>query len=197
MAKRVLTGFSAIALLLALFAGMLWLPEKVSLQAFRAARLSLQTYRTSHPEENPRILAVVDYSKPSFLKRMAVIDLKTGEQSFFRVAHGKNSGELYAVIFSDTPNSNMSSLGLYRVLDSYSGDHGKALRLEGVESALNGNAFSRDIVLHSAGYVSILTIIENLVTFNGPRIGRSNGCFVVSESDIDDVMQKLRRGGFI
>jgi hypothetical protein len=197
MVKRVLTSVSAVALLLALFSGMLLLPEKVSPQAYSSALGALKRYRSLHPEENPRYLAVVDYSKPSCLKRMALIDLKTGKQSFYRVAHGKNSGELYAIRFSDTPESNMSSLGLFKVLEAYSGDHGKAMRLEGLETTLNGNAFSRDIVLHSAGYVSILTILENIVTFNGPRIGRSNGCFVVATEDIDEVTNRLGNEGFI
>ncbi|WP_232209718.1 murein L,D-transpeptidase catalytic domain family protein [Chlorobium ferrooxidans] len=186
-----------IVLLLALLAGVLMLPEKVSPQAYRAALVALRSYRSAHPEENPRYLAVVDYSKPSYLKRMALVELKTGEQSFYRVAHGRNSGELYALRFSDTPESNMSSLGLFRVHETYSGDHGKALRLEGLDSTVNVNAFMRDIVLHSAGYVSLFTIIENLLTFNGPRIGRSNGCFVVATGDIDEVAEKLASDGFI
>ena len=128
---------------------------------------------------------------------MAVIDLVSGEESFYRVAHGKNSGELYATRFSNTPESGMSSSGLFKVLDAYIGDHGKAVRLEGLEPAINGNAFSRDIVLHSAEYVSLGYILLNLVTFNGPRIGRSNGCFVVSPGDIDDVVQKLSRKGLL
>ncbi|NTW70295.1 MAG: murein L,D-transpeptidase catalytic domain family protein [Chlorobiaceae bacterium] len=173
------------------------LPEKVSPQAYKAALLALKSYRSLHPEENPHYLAVVDYSKPSYLKRMALVELKTGKQTFYRIAHGKNSGELYAVRFSDTPESNRSSLGLFRVLETYSGEHGKAMRLEGLEQALNGNAFIRDIVLHSAGYVSLFTIVENLVTFNGPRIGRSNGCFVVATGDIDEVAEKLSNDGFI
>jgi len=52
-------------------------------------------------------------------------------------------------------------------------------------------------VLHSAGYVSPGYILLNLVTFNGPRIGRSNGCFMVSAGEIEKVAQQLGRGGFI
>jgi hypothetical protein len=197
MAKIVITGLLEVVFLAAFYAGMLFLPEKVSLQAHQAALTALQSYRYQHPEDNPRIMAVVDFSKPSFLKRMEIIDLKTNEKSFYMVAHGKNSGELYAVRFSNRPESNMSSPGLYRVLKTYSGDHGKAMRLEGLEPEVNGNAYSRDIVLHSADYVSISCIIENLLTFNGPRIGRSNGCFVVSIADIEEVTQKLSLGAFL
>ncbi|ABL64736.1 conserved hypothetical protein [Chlorobium phaeobacteroides DSM 266] len=176
---------------------MLWLPEKISVDAYKSAFVALDAYRTTHPEENPRYLAVVDFTKPSFIKRLALIDLKTGEEFFYRVAHGKNSGELFASWFSDTSESNMSSLGLYKVLETYSGDHGKAMRLEGLEPSVNSNAFSRDIVLHSAEYVSLRYIFINLLTLNGPRIGRSNGCFVVSPHAIDEVVQKLNHGAFL
>lgn len=187
----VLVVFTAIGALL------LSMPEKVSPEAYRASLTALENYRSGHPEDVIRMLAVVDYSKPSYLKRMALIDLKTGERTFHRVAHGKRSGELYAHRFSDMPESNMSSLGLYKVLDMYDGDHGTALRLEGLEPERNGNAFRRDIVLHSADYVSLGYILLNLVTFEGPRIGRSNGCFVVSRSEIDAVARKLAAGGFM
>jgi hypothetical protein len=176
---------------------LLFLPEKVSPQAYSGAFASLEAYRSTHPAENPRYLAVIDYSKPSYLKRMAVIDLKTGERSFYRVAHGKKSGELYAQRFSNTPESNMSSLGLFKVLEAYWGDHGKAMRLDGLDERLNGNALSRDIVLHSADYVSLSYILLNTLTFDGPRIGRSNGCFVVHPGDIDEIIQKLRQGGLL
>ncbi len=194
--KKALYG-GLVALLLLVGAGLLWLPEKVSPQAYKAAFVAFERYRTAHPEERYRYLAVVDYSKPSYLKRMAIIDLVNKDESFYRVAHGKNSGELFATRFSNTPESAMSSPGLYRVLDAYMGDHGLAVRLEGLEPSTNNNAFSRDIVLHSANYVSPGYIFLNLVTFNGPRIGRSNGCFVVSPADIDEVVQQLSRKGML
>jgi hypothetical protein len=170
----------------------------VSAEATKEAFAAMQEYLRRNPaSEPPRTLAVIDYSQPSFMKRMAIIDLKTGRESFYRVAHGKNSGELFARQFSNTPESNMSSLGLFRVGERYYGDHGLALRLDGLDSLRNGNATKRDIVLHTAGYVSIPFILLNTITLQGPRIGRSNGCFVVSNSDIDEVVEKLADGGFI
>lgn len=169
----------------------------VSEAAMKEASAAMNDYLRKVPDQSPAALAVVDYSRPSFLKRMVIVDLGTGQQSFYRVAHGKKSGELYAVRFSNTPESNMSSLGLYRVARSYSGDHGLARRLEGLDSLQNGNAAMRDIVVHSADYVSLPFILLNLVTFNGPRIGRSNGCFVVSRDDISAVERQLGQGGFI
>ncbi len=170
---------------------------RISDAAVTEAKDALGRYLLKHPETGARSLAVVDYSKPSFMKRMVVIDLQTGKSRPFRVAHGRNSGELYARAFSNEPESNMSSLGLFRVTRSYYGDHGLSLRLEGLDSLRNGNAGMRDIVLHSADYVSIPWIFWNLFTCNGPRIGRSNGCFVVERDEIGRVAGRLRNGGYI
>ncbi|MBN1278923.1 MAG: murein L,D-transpeptidase catalytic domain family protein [Chlorobium sp.] len=199
MTRKRTTRTVAFFLLLVTVTGTLFIniPEKISQKAYRASLVALDAYRSLHPEKDVRMLAVVDYSKPSYLKRMALIDLKTGNQTFYRIAHGKQSGELYARHFSDMPESNTSSLGLFKVLGIYDGDHGTALRLEGLEPGRNGNAFRRDIVLHSADYVSLHYIFLNLVTFEGPRIGRSNGCFVVSQNDIREVTEKLAEGGLI
>ncbi|MEI7788075.1 MAG: murein L,D-transpeptidase catalytic domain family protein [Chlorobiaceae bacterium] len=200
MRTKVLKIVPLVTLLLAFisgFSGFFLLKEKVSGQAYKAAFTAMDSYRSRHPEEHQRFLAVVDYSKPSYLKRMVVIDLKTGDQSFFWTAHGINSGELYANQFSNAPESNMSSLGLYKTLETYFGDHGKAIRLAGLNPLLNSNAFTRNIVLHSADYVSLKYILLNIATLNGPMIGRSNGCFVVSPRDIDEIEQKLNQGAFL
>ena len=200
MKTNVRKRFSFFTILLVFFSGFsafFLLKEKVSGEAYKAAFAAMDAYRSVHPEEHPRFLAVVDFSKPSYLKRMAVIDLKTGDQSFFWTAHGKNSGGLYANRFSNSSESNMSSLGLYKILETYNGDHGKAIRLAGLDPEMNSNAFKRDIVLHSADYVSLKYILVNILTLNSPMIGRSNGCFVVSPRDIDDVVQKLNQGAFL
>ena len=166
-------------------------------EAIVEAKAALQRHMALHPEDSVRTLAVVDFSRPSFLKRMVVIDLPTGRRWSCRVAHGRNSGTLLGRSFSNVPESNMSSLGLFSVGQPYQGDHGLALRLDGLDSLQNGNAGMRDIVLHSADYVSIPYILLNLFTLSGPRIGRSNGCFVVSRDDIAPVVRQLGNGGFI
>lgn len=178
-------------------AGLIRDAGKIHAAAVAEAMAELARYGIQHPETEIRSLAVVDYSLPSFMKRMTVIDLRSGRSTSLRVAHGKKSGEQYAEHFSNVPESNMSSLGLFRVTRAYHGDHGLALRLDGLDSLRNANADTRDIVVHSADYVSIPYILLNLLTGNGPRIGRSNGCFVVARCDIAPVADKLARGGFI
>ncbi|ASQ90897.1 hypothetical protein CHL67_08155 [Prosthecochloris sp. GSB1] len=187
---------SLLVTMLAIFLHLLWRPQ-VSGHAMREAFAAFETYRRNHPGETVRALAVVDYARPSYAKRMVIIDIATGERTAYRVAHGRNSGNLHAVSFSDEPGSNMSSLGLFRTGREYTGDHGLALRLHGLDSLKNANAFRRDIVLHSAWYVSVPVIVENILTLDGPRIGRSNGCFVVSPSSIDEVVGKLAEGSLL
>lgn len=184
-------------LLLLVLVGLLNDTGRVSAEAEYRARAELDRYIESNPDKSARTLAVVDYSRPSWMKRMVIIDLQSGKRSFYRVAHGKNSGERFARRFSNIPESNMSSLGLFRVTRVYSGDHGRSLRLEGLDSLRNGNAAMRDIVLHSAGYVSIRYILLNLLTGYGPMIGRSSGCFAVSKDNIDVMVNRLAEGGFI
>ena len=102
---------------------------RISDEAVTEAKDALGRYLLLHPETGARSIAVVDYSKPSFMKRMVLIDLQSGKSSPYRIAHGRNSGELYARAFSNEPESNMTSLGLFRVTRSYYGDHGLSLRL--------------------------------------------------------------------
>lgn len=166
-------------------------------EAIAQARAALDRYAAAHPGEEMLVLAVIDYSKPSWSKRMQVIDLVTGKSKSFMVAHGKKSGGMHASTFSNEPESNMSSLGLFKVAEAYMGDHGLAMRLDGLDSLQNSNARKRDIVLHAADYVSTGFIIRNLLTFNGPRIGRSSGCIVVSRNKIVPVVRLLERGAFI
>jgi hypothetical protein len=194
--KLIVTSLFLLAFILS-FSTLLQPPERISPEAFRAAYAALGRYRAGHPEETPRILAVVDFSKPSYVERMALVNLMSGTCSYYRVSHGKKTGMLYPDTFSNIPQSNMSSLGLYRVLQAYDGDHGKAMRLEGLDPGVNDSAFVRDIVLHSAGYVSPAYILLNLLTLNGPMIGRSNGCFVVSPGKIDEVTGQLASGAYI
>ena len=94
-------------------------------------------------------------------------------------------------------DSNQSSLGLYRVLRVYEGDHGTALRLEGLDPGINDHAFERDIVIHGADYVSFGSILENLFTGKGAGVGRSLGCPAVSLAARDEVISNLGDGGYL
>jgi hypothetical protein len=117
------------------------------------------------------ILTIIDFNLPSTEKRLWVIDMETSSILFHTlVAHGKNSGDLYANDFSNQNESLKSSLGFYRTSESYTGAHGISLRLDGLEKNKNDNARNRAVVMHGADYVST-TFIKN-----HKRLGRSFGC---------------------
>jgi hypothetical protein len=150
----------------------LWAESKlegvISFEVFNFALLGYQ-HIESLPKKN--IITIIDFSKPSTEKRFFVIDLEN-KRLLYRcyVAHGKNSGDKYSNSFSNDPESLKSSLGFYLTGETYSGEHGYSLRLEGLEKGINDNARVRDIVIHGAEYVS-----ENFIKKYG-RLGRSWGC---------------------
>lgn len=121
--------------------------------------------------ENQDRLTVVDFDLPSTEKRLWVLDLSEHKVLYHTlVAHGHNSGENDASSFSNTNESNMSSLGFYVTGHEYEGKHGHSLRLNGMDEGFNTNALARSVVMHGADYVS-----EAFIKQNG-RLGRSLGC---------------------
>jgi hypothetical protein len=136
---------------------------------------------------NKDFATIIDFNLPSTAKRMHVIDLKSAEVTSYLVAHGKDSGDLYALNFSNEPNSYMSSLGIYLTGEPYDGKHGLSMKLHGEEST-NSNAYSRDIVMHGAVYVS-----EDFIKQYG-RLGRSEGCPAVEMQYSSELVNKLANG---
>jgi hypothetical protein len=92
----------------------------------------------------------IDMSQPSGRYRFFVYDFrKDSVLEKGLVAHGScNSRYLEAPQFSNTPESGCSSLGKYKVSYSYTGQFGKAYKLNGLDSS-NSNAFNRFVVLHA------------------------------------------------
>ena len=124
-------------------------PEVLSL-ALRAVQCGV----ASGDLHAPPTLTVIDYSRPSVEPRLWVYDLKTGKLLFKElVAHGRNTGENMATQFSDAMNSHQSSLGLFVTSDTYVGNNGYSLRLDGLEPGVNARARERAIVMHGAPYV--------------------------------------------
>ncbi|MCY1411245.1 L,D-transpeptidase catalytic domain [compost metagenome] len=134
-------------------------------------------------------LAVIDYSLPSTEQRLWVFDLKRRKLLFHElVAHGRNSGENMATLFSNRNESHATSLGLFRTQQSYLGQNGYSLRMEGLEPGFNDNAFDRAIVIHGAPYVSPV-----LARANG-RIGRSLGCPAVRPAIAHRLIDSMKDG---
>jgi len=150
----------------------------------------LRSYRKAI--RNTRYLTIIDYSKPSNVKRMYLIDIKTGRVEKFLVSHGKNSGWAYATSFSNRPESRQSCRGFFITGRKYSGKHGTALQLYGLEKGVNDNALRRGIVMHGANYVSARSVM-----LNGGRLGRSLGCPAIPIQVAESVINRIKGGSLV
>lgn len=149
----------------------------------------LNLRETGHLAANQQHLTVVDFDLPSTEKRLWVLDLNNDKILFHTlVAHGHNSGENGADQFSNTDQSNMSSLGFYVTGQEYEGKHGHSLRLKGLDEGFNTNAFARSIVMHGADYVS-----EDFIKQNG-RLGRSLGCPALPLDQYSQIIDAVEGG---
>ena len=145
--------------------------------------------RSAQEGDNAARLAVIDYSLPSTSKRLWIFDLRRRALLFHElVAHGRNSGENLARHFSNKQQSLASSLGLYVTLNTYQGQNGYSLRMEGLEHGFNDQAYNRALVIHGAPYVS-----PDLARANG-RIGRSLGCPAVRPAVAHQVIDAMKDG---
>ncbi len=142
---------------------------------------------------NRTMLAIADFSKPSRDPRFYLVNLQSGQSTTFLVAHGKGSDPDHSgwvQHFSNMPGSEATSSGSYLVGAQYVGEHGVSRRLTGLD-AQNDQAEARAIVIHPAWYVSQALIAEQ------GKLGRSQGCFAFSQSDIGQILQRLEPGTLI
>jgi hypothetical protein len=161
----------------------------LSHQAFEMAMQGFNHLTKTGKITNDKIISIVDFSQPSNKKRLFVIDLDNYKVVFNTyVAHGVNSGKEFANQFSNTAESNKSSLGFYETTDTYNGKNGYSLHLQGLEKGINDNADSRAIVMHGAEYVN-----ESLIQSQG-YIGRSWGCPAVPEKLHKPIINKIKNG---
>lgn len=143
-------------------------------------------------DADPGTLTVIDFSRPSTSKRLWVYDLRSRALLFEEhVAHGRNSGHDVPTMFSNVPESNKSSLGLFRAAEGYIGKHGYSLRLDGLEPGVNDRARERAIVIHGAEYVNEETALAQ------GRLGRSLGCPAVRPAIARRLIDAVREGGLI
>lgn len=164
------------------------LEKTVGFPAFQEA---LQNY-PRYTAEKPALLALIDFTKPSTEKRFCVIDLQR-KLVLFRshVAHGRNSGDNYAVSFSNRPGSFQSSLGFFRTGNTYYGKNGYSLLLEGLEPGINDKARERNIVMHGAAYAD-----PSFARSRG-RLGRSLGCPALPPAVSRQVIDTLKNGALL
>jgi L,D-transpeptidase catalytic domain len=138
-------------------------------------------------------IGIADFSLPSRTPRFYLLRLADGSVTVHLVAHGRGSDPGHTgwlERFSNEPRSNATSAGAYKTDDAYIGEHGRSIRLEGLDSS-NNNAASRAIVVHSGWYVS-----EQMIARCG-MLGRSQGCFAVAHSSLDEITTRLGPGRLI
>jgi L,D-transpeptidase catalytic domain len=138
---------------------------------------------------NPDIITICDFSLSSRKKRLFIIDLKEGGLLVNTyVAHGRKSGAEYARKFSNKASSHQSSLGFYITRNTYYGDHGLSLRIEGLDRGFNDNALRRNIVVHGSEYVG-----DDFIQGNS-FMGRSYGCPAIPAEQTDNIVNTIKNG---
>jgi len=157
--------------------------------SFEVFNMAFMGYNQMENIRKKNIITIIDYSKPSSEERMFVVDVdKKVLLHHCLVAHGKNTGESSAVSFSNVPNSLQSSLGFYLTAETYTGENGYSLKLDGLEKGINDNARSREIVIHGADYVS-----RDFIKKYG-RLGRSWGCPALPQDIAKEVIDVISNG---
>ena len=136
------------------------------------------------------VVGVADFAKPSRTPRFHLVDVASGRVETLLVAHGRGSDPQHTgwlQSFSNLPGSEATSEGDYVTGDYYVGQHGRSMRLRGLD-ATNYNAEERAVVVHSAWYAE-----PNMIDAHG-RLGCSEGCFAVSPADLPKVLARLGPG---
>ncbi|MDB5689861.1 MAG: hypothetical protein JWL91_1737 [Sphingomonas bacterium] len=160
-------------------------------ELLQRALQSFNAHRGRVPQRD--LIAIADFAQASRLPRFHLVNTVNGRTTSLLVSHGRGSDPAHTGFlsrFSNRDGSLASSAGAYVTGDTYYGKHGRSRRLIGLDPT-NSNAETRGIVLHSAWYVS------PQVAANTGKIGRSEGCFAVSEHDLEQVMARLGSGRMI
>ena len=168
-------------------------------QALTDAFRSYFAFKATHPTDVKKpFLYFVDYGLPSTTPRGYVFDMSSLKvvDGPFTVAHGRGSATTKYGLptrFSNAIGSAATSLGLYVAKATYAfhgHSGGKAysslgLRLMGVSSGFNDNAFARGVVAHGAPYVT------------PDKAGRSEGCPAMEPSRAKRLLPELADGGMV
>lgn len=75
-----------------------------------------------------------------------------------------------------------------RTGETYRGDNGYSLRLDGMERGFNDNVRTRAIVMHGSNYVN------DGRASNGTMMGRSYGCPAVPASEVKSIINTIKGG---
>lgn len=161
----------------------------LSEEAFNYAWKGYQKLLEENKLSRTGYLTICDFSQSSRQKRLYIIDVVNRQLiTNTYVAHGKNSGGEYATRFSNKPESLQSSLGFYITAQTYIGEHGLSLRVNGVDPGYNDKALARTIVIHGAAYVDAARVKA------GMYMGRSWGCPAVPQKESGTIITTIKNG---
>jgi hypothetical protein len=164
----------------------------LSKQAFAFAYKGYRRLLKKHIIDTDDYLMICDFSQSSKRKRLYVLDVRYKKVVVNTyVAHGRRSGGEFATNFSNKPQSQQSSLGFYIARNTYHGEHGLSLRMEGLEKGFNDKALQRNIVVHGAEYIG-----ESWLK-NGDFMGRSYGCPALPKKESSRIIELIKNGSCI
>ena len=136
------------------------------------------------------VIGISDFSKASRDPRFYLVHVGSGMITEYHVAHGRGSDPAHTgwlERFSNEVGSEASSAGAYVTGDIYYGKYGRSLRLTGLDYS-NSNALERAIVIHGAWYADPKVIEQH------GKLGRSEGCFALSDLSLQYVLHRLGPG---
>ena len=139
--------------------------------------------------QNPDYLTICDYNQSSSAKRLYILDITSCRMAYNTyVSHGKKSGKEFATSFSNSDNSNKSSLGFMITGSTYYGKAGYSLHLSGMEEGFNDHVYRRSIVMHGSSYVDAERADEDR------EMGRSFGCPAVPYAEHRAIINLIKEG---
>lgn len=189
--RRGFLGGLAVASLAATVPARAAMPSPLDPRLMSRAMASFGKHRAS--VEKGDIIAIADYSRASRERRFHIVDMVSGTTTSMLVAHGRGSDPAHSgwlQQFSNADGSYASCAGAFVTGGEYVGKHGRSMRLVGLD-ATNNNALERAIVIHTAPYVT-----EAMARDLG-KVGRSQGCFTVTDADLQQVLARLGGGRFL
>lgn len=133
---------------------------------------------------NKEYCFIINMGLPSGSSRFFIYDLKKNNTSDSGVVTHGRCGQLWMEgrKYSNETGSGCTSLGHYKIGNSYSGKFGLAYKLYGLDST-NSNAFQRYVVLHSHACVPEKEVPT--------EICQSDGCPTVSPGFLKKLQQKI------
>lgn len=158
---------------------------------FKVDSESLITYCTQHGFDD-QYCVLVDFSKPQGISRFCIYDLqnkKVISKSLCAQGRGKENN-IFNHKFSNTPGTNYSSLGKYRIgeLVKMSNPYfGEGYLVYGLDNT-NSNALKRGIMIHKGN--------PPFELFPLPCIPASKGCFAVSNKmmkELNELKNKTKK----